>query len=50
MSDDSNRAYYGKDASPLDIIVKKTVTNPYSNNLRAEAKKDMQQGMKQAAR
>ena len=41
VSDKSNKAYYKKAASPLDIIVKKTVSNPGSNNLRKELKKDV---------
>ncbi len=39
VSDDSNKAYYSKPASPLDIIVKKTVSNPGSAKLREELKK-----------
>jgi lipid-binding SYLF domain-containing protein len=39
VSDDSNKAYYSKPASPLDIIVKKAVTNPGSAQLRDELKK-----------
>jgi len=39
VSDDSNKAYYSKPASPLDIIVKKAVTNPGSAGLRDELKK-----------
>jgi len=39
VSDDSNKAYYSMPASPTDIIVKKTVSNPGSANLRAELKK-----------
>jgi lipid-binding SYLF domain-containing protein len=39
VSDDSNKAYYKKAASPVDIIVKKTVTNPGSDKLREELKK-----------
>lgn len=39
VSDKSNKAYYKKKASPVDIIVKKTVSNPGSNNLRTELKK-----------
>ena len=50
VSEDSNRAYYGKDVSPLDIIVKKTVSNPNSNNLRVEVKNDLQGTMKKAAK
>jgi len=32
-SDDSNRAYYGKDVRPIDILVKKTVKNSHSVGL-----------------
>jgi lipid-binding SYLF domain-containing protein len=39
VSDKSNKAYYKKKASPVDIIVKKTVSNPGSNKLRKELKK-----------
>jgi lipid-binding SYLF domain-containing protein len=39
VSDDSNKAYYKKAASPVDIIVKKAVSNPGSAKLREELKK-----------
>ena len=39
VSDDSNHAYYTKAASPVDIIVKKAVSNPGSTKLREELKK-----------
>jgi lipid-binding SYLF domain-containing protein len=39
VSAGSNKAYYGKEVSPVDIIVKNTVTNPGSAKLRAELKK-----------
>ncbi len=39
VSDDSNKAYYGKAASPLDIIVKNAASNPGSAKLREELKK-----------
>ena len=39
VSDDSNKAYYQKAASPIDIVVKKAVSNPGSANLREELKK-----------
>jgi lipid-binding SYLF domain-containing protein len=39
VSGSSNKSYYGKEASPLDILVKKAVSNPGSNNLRQELKK-----------
>src|SRR6476661_7256393 len=34
VSDDSNAAYYGKAVRPTDILVKKSVTNPASAQLR----------------
>jgi SH3 domain-containing YSC84-like protein 1 len=39
VSDDSNKAYYQKAASPVDIVVKKAVSNPGSDKLRQELKK-----------
>ena len=39
VSDDSNKAYYDQAVSPLDILVKKTVSNPGSDNLRQALKK-----------
>jgi lipid-binding SYLF domain-containing protein len=39
VSDDSNKAYYGKAVSPVDIIVKRTVSNPGSAKLREALKK-----------
>lgn len=33
--DEWNRDYYGKDVRPIDILVKRTVTNPQSSILRA---------------
>jgi lipid-binding SYLF domain-containing protein len=39
VSDDSNKAYYNQAVSPVDIIVKKTVSNPGSDALRKELKK-----------
>jgi len=39
VSDDSNKAYYNMAASPVDIVVKKTVSNPGSAKLREELKK-----------
>ena len=39
VSDDSNKAYYNKAVSPVDIIVKKAATNPGSAKLREELKK-----------
>lgn len=41
VSNDSNKAYYGKDVRPTDIIVKKTVGNPKSIPLRNAAEKLM---------
>jgi SH3 domain-containing YSC84-like protein 1 len=34
VSDDSNNAYYGKPVRPTDIIVKHSVSNPKSADLR----------------
>lgn len=34
VSDDFNKAYYGKAVAPVDILVKKTVSNPGSAKLR----------------
>ena len=34
VSDDSNSTYYGKAVRPTDILVKKSVTNPASAQLR----------------
>jgi len=42
VSDDSNAAYYGKAVRPTDIIVKQTVSNPKSSDLRNAAAKLMQ--------
>jgi len=39
ISNDSNRAYYGKPVTPTDIIVKKEVGNPKSLKLRSTAEK-----------
>lgn len=39
ISNDSNRAYYGKPVTPTDIIVKKDVGNPKSLKLRSTAEK-----------
>lgn len=39
VSDASNKAYYKKAASPVDIIVKKAVSHPGSAKLREELKK-----------
>ncbi len=37
-SDDSNEAYYGKAVRPIDILVKKLVSNPQADGLRQAAK------------
>ena len=42
VSDDSNTAYYGKPVRPTDIIVKQSVSNPKSADLRNAAAKLMQ--------
>lgn len=42
VSDDSNTAYYGKPVRPTDIIVKQSVSNPKSTDLRHAAAKFMQ--------
>lgn len=42
VSDDSNTAYYGKPVRPTDIIVKQSVSNPKSTDLRNAAAKFMQ--------
>jgi SH3 domain-containing YSC84-like protein 1 len=34
VSDDSNSTYYGKNVRPTDILVKKSVSNPASGDLR----------------
>jgi len=39
VSDDSNKAYYGKPVSPVDIIVKSAASNQGSANLLGELKK-----------
>jgi len=41
-SDESNEAYYGKAIRPLDILVKKSATNPQADGLREAAKKAVQ--------
>ena len=41
VSDDSNGAYYGKPVRPTDIIVKHSVSNPKSADLRDAAEKLM---------
>ena len=42
VSDDSNTAYYGKPVRPTDIVVKQSVSNPKSADLRNAAAKFMQ--------
>jgi lipid-binding SYLF domain-containing protein len=42
VSDESNTDYYGKSVRPTDIIVKQTVSNPKSADLRNAADKLMQ--------
>jgi len=39
VRDTLNKAYYGKEATPVDIIVKKSVTNTGAVPLREELKK-----------
>ena len=34
--DDLNEAYYGKSVSPTDILIRKSVSNPHSDDLRKE--------------
>lgn len=41
VANDNNKAYYGKDVRPTDIIVKKEVGNPKSIELRGAAEKLM---------
>jgi lipid-binding SYLF domain-containing protein len=41
VSDESNRAYYGKPVRPIDIVAKGSVSNPKSLDLRAAAEKLM---------
>jgi lipid-binding SYLF domain-containing protein len=42
VSDESNADYYGKAVRPTDIILKQTVSNPKSADLRNAADKLMQ--------
>jgi lipid-binding SYLF domain-containing protein len=37
VSDESNESYYGKPVRPVDIFVKKAVSNPKSADLHAAA-------------
>jgi SH3 domain-containing YSC84-like protein 1 len=39
VNSDSSKVYYGKEASPVDIIVKNAVSSPDSATLREELKK-----------
>src|SRR6185295_14060486 len=41
VSDDSNKAYYGKPVRPTDIVVKRSVSNPQSADLRNTVAKIM---------
>ncbi|WP_289268842.1 lipid-binding SYLF domain-containing protein [Nitrospira tepida] len=41
VSNESNRAYYGKDVRPTDIVVKRSVSNPKSADLRKTVEKMM---------
>ena len=41
VSDDSNQAYYGKPVRPTDIVVKRSVSNPQSADLRNTVAKIM---------
>lgn len=41
VSNDSNKAYYGREVRPTDVIVKKEVGNPKSLKLRESAEKLM---------
>jgi lipid-binding SYLF domain-containing protein len=41
VSDDSNQAYYGKPVRPTDIVVKRSVSNPKSTELRNAVAKAM---------
>ena len=36
VADDWNRAYYGRDATPVDIVIKATAHNPAGDRLAAE--------------
>ena len=42
ISDDSNRAYYGKEVRPIEILLEKAVSNPHSAGLRKAAVKAIQ--------
>jgi lipid-binding SYLF domain-containing protein len=39
VSNDSNKAYYGKEVRPTDILVKRSVENSKSDDLRAAVDK-----------
>ena len=41
VRDSLNRAYYGKEVTPVDIVVKRSVSNPGAANLRAALKKSL---------
>jgi len=42
VSNDSNTAYYGQSVRPVDILVKKSVSNPHSQKLRQTAQQAVQ--------
>ena len=42
VRDSLNKAYYGKEATPVDIIVRRSVTNKEADRLREELKKAAQ--------
>jgi len=39
VNGDFDKAYYGKEVRPVDVFVKKSVSNPGSDNLRKALKK-----------
>jgi lipid-binding SYLF domain-containing protein len=39
VGDSLNKAYYGKDATPTDIIIRRSVQNSGADRLREEIKK-----------
>ena len=41
VRDSLNRAYYGKEVTPVDIVVKRSVSNPGAENLRTALKKGL---------
>lgn len=42
VDDEANKAYYGQSVRPLDIVVKKSVSNPHADGLRQAAHKAIQ--------